>query len=410
MRSVRIIFALTLAGVLVWFGIIPAWTHIATDFPSYYTASRLFIDRADLSNIYDDAWFQSRIRENGIAEQGKFTPFPPVTVFLLAPVAWTSPITALRIWTAVNLLLLAFCVVILSKITGKDLLWSSLLMLSTGLGLINNFRFGQMYLLVALLMMIGYRLLQRSHPGRAGLIVGTAAVFKYFPAIFLVPAFIRKDRRFIRAFIAACAAMFTAGVALLGTGVHRQYLLDVLPLHLGGSLGGETQDPFSFAYQSWDGLFRRLFVYHAVWNPRPLLDSGPLFIASKILVVCSVVILTVAALRKMQERQAELRPMDFIVISVAVFLLLPDTATYHILMLVLPVALFLGVSRMETEHWIVLGCFAAIGFLPYRILGSFDGRGILTVLAYPRLALLVVIFFTILRFIRRPLKPAASVL
>jgi hypothetical protein len=40
----------------------------------------------------------------------------------------------------------------------------------------------------------------------------------------------------------------------------------------------------------------------------------------------------------------------------------------------------------------VLGTYALIGFLPYGHTASFEGRGALTVLAYPRLFLMLALF------------------
>lgn len=71
----------------VYFGIIPGWTSIRSDFPNYYVSSRLLFEAKDSLKLYDNSWFQEQIYAHGIEARGKFAPFPPPTAFLMAPVA-----------------------------------------------------------------------------------------------------------------------------------------------------------------------------------------------------------------------------------------------------------------------------------------------------------------------------------
>ena len=49
--------------------------------------------------------------------------------------------------------------------------------------------------------------------------------------------------------------------------------------------------------------------------------------------------------------------------------------------------------------YFILGVYALIGFFPYRYTIPFEGRGGLTVLAYPRLFLLLTMFIVCVHFI-----------
>ncbi len=75
-------------------GIVPGWKNVESDFPNYYTASRIIIEGRDIDKLYDDQWFNSRIKEYGIEQQGKFSPFPPVTAFLMIPLVVFEPLNA----------------------------------------------------------------------------------------------------------------------------------------------------------------------------------------------------------------------------------------------------------------------------------------------------------------------------
>ncbi len=82
-------------------------------------------------------------------------------------------------------------------------------------------------------------------------------------------------------------------------------------------------------------------------------------------------------------------------LGILTLLLAPATATYHFVLLWLPVGLlidYLFRERSPAKRLLRLGTYALIGFFPYRFTQPFEGRGALTVLAYPRLFLLLAMF------------------
>jgi hypothetical protein len=71
----------------------------------------------------------------------------------------------------------------------------------------------------------------------------------------------------------------------------------------------------------------------------------------------------------------------------------------------LPVGLLIDYflrERRPAFGRLVLGCYALIGFFPYRYTAPFEGRGGLTVIAYPRLFLLSVMFVACIYFVWQP--------
>jgi hypothetical protein len=87
-------------------------------------------------------------------------------------------------------------------------------------------------------------------------------------------------------------------------------------------------------------------------------------------------------------------------VGVVTLLLAPATATYHFALLWLPVALLVNHQIRRgalTRAAFIIAAYAAIGFFPYGLALPFDGRGGLSVLAYPRLFLLLAIFLASLR-------------
>jgi hypothetical protein len=62
--------------------------------------------------------------------------------------------------------------------------------------------------------------------------------------------------------------------------------------------------------------------------------------------------------------------------------------------------------RASIGAYFILGIYALIGFFPYRFTVPFEGRGGLTVLAYPRLFLLLAMFIACVYFIWNRAQPA----
>ena len=400
--SVRLSFTLIasalLGCLLAWFGLVPAMTTIDTDFPNYYTSARLVLEGRDISRIYDADWFQSQIYREGIDQQGIFAPLPPVTALLMTPVAFLPPVQALRAWTVVNLLLLAANVILLSRCSGRAWPFSLLLFLASGIALINDFRFGQCYLLVTLLIMAGYLGERSSKSGRSGMAFGAAAALKYFPVAFIPLLAVRRRWSLILWFALTVAAIYAAAALLLGTGVYRQFL-SLLPAHL----EGEILNPFGATMQSWNSLLRRLFVSDPLLNPSPAIQWEAGYVIMKYAIYLLVAAATLTGYRNAQQAFGpDAPPIQFALVTIAALLLLPASATYHFLLLVLPVALLLGGdrARWRPEQKILLALFILVSWIPYRLFRPFDGRGLLSILAYPRLALLLAMFITLRVFLR----------
>ena len=81
---------------------------------------------------------QIRKEMPGARAQGKFGPFPPPTALLLLPLARLSPLSALRVTTAVSLLCLLVSIWLLARIVPLDLIDSAVLVLLSGYAICNG--------------------------------------------------------------------------------------------------------------------------------------------------------------------------------------------------------------------------------------------------------------------------------
>jgi hypothetical protein len=403
-------FLVALLSVLVYRGIVPAFTQLDTDFPNYYTAGKIVAEGGEVTKMYDDEWFQQQMQANGIAQAGKFSPFPPPTALLFVPFASFDPLTALRAMTVLNCCALLLCIVLLTRVIQLSTIESTVFCLLSGVGLINCFRFGQLYLVVSLSILLGYYLYTRNRPVLAGVCLGILVPVKYFPIAFILSFAMMKQWRLVLSSLVTIFLVCLAGVLVLGTEIHMQYLNSVLGNHL---LSHFThQDLFSPAFQSWDSLLRRLFVYDELLNPKPFVDSHAAFLSLKSAIIALFVALTSYALQRIwRNGRQENISLAFPLLGILALLIAPGSATYHYLLLWFPVGFLLNTLWNEGRRgivWWTLALYALIGFIPYGFFRQFDGHGILTLMAYPRLVLLSGLFFLCLRTSLRIASQASS--
>lgn len=396
---------------LLWRGILPAVSNLDTDFPNYLTAARIVVDGGPVERLYEDGWFQSQMRryQIGNPEEGKFAPFPPPTALLLVPLARLAPLSALRVVTALSALCLLCSIVLLARVLAWSYLEAAVFVLLSGYACFNALRFGQPYMLVALSCVLGYYARLHGAPFRAGLCLGLFVPIKYFPIVFLVYFASRREWKLVLGGVLAASAVVALSIAVLGWRVHAQFLQSVLGTHLSARLS--MQSPFAASFQSFDALYRRLFVPDASLNPQPWI-AWPALDLSALIATKSVLFITaIAALgRSARGGVADSVAFSVGVLGLLTLLLAPATATYHFVLLWLPVGLLVNQFYREGRPVLaslMLGMYALIGFLPYGHTYPFEGRGGLTVLSFPRLFVLLAMFCLCICFVWR--RPAGQI-
>ena len=393
-RALALALLLALVGFECVRGLMPALSRIDTDFPNYLTAAKIVADGRRPERLYDDTWFREQMRGYGMDGQSTFTPFPPPTALVLLPLAPLQPLTALRALTAISVLCLICSVMLLARALGWTVVDAAVFVLLSGNAIISCLRFGQIYIAVSTLCILGYYAYLRGRPWLAGACFGLFAPIKYLPLIY--PAYLASRRQWSVAGGAAIVllAVLLTSLAVLGWPIHRTFIVSVLGNHLTAHLG--AQDPFATAFQSFDTLFRQLFVLDPALNPHPLAVAPGAAVAATVVTKVVIVLLAAAALIQLSRAalEAAIAP-SFGILGLLVMLIAPATATYHFALLWLPVGLlihhFLSRGRKAAACFL-LGMYALIGFFPYKLTYPFEGRGGLAVLAYPRLFLVAAMF------------------
>ena len=99
--------------------VIPAFTAVTDDFPTYFTSAKMTLEGQEGAKLYDGPWFREQMRRYGLGTPSDaiiFPPYPPPTALLLVPLADLPPLTALRVLTVFNLLFVISSMLLLSRI------------------------------------------------------------------------------------------------------------------------------------------------------------------------------------------------------------------------------------------------------------------------------------------------------
>jgi hypothetical protein len=411
-RPVALLLFVSLAFFLAARGIVPALSKIDTDFPNYFTAAKIVADGGNTDRLYDNGWFQEQMRRYQIGKPsaGAFKPFPPPTALLLVPLTRLTPLDALRVVTCVSVLCLIGSIILLAKTLSWSFVDSTVFVLLSGYAVLSALRFGQPYILVSLSCILGYYARLRGRPLLAGICFGLFTPIKYFPVVMLIYFAFRKEWKVVLGGATAILVVASASIGVLGWKIHEDFLSSVLGNHLIAKL--DLQDPFTARYQSFDSLYRRLFIFDATLNPQPLYALPRLQGIAVLITKASILLAAIATLVKLARSGAGGAAAPSIgILGVVTLLLAPATATYHCVLLWLPVGLLINHffrQRAPARASFILGSYALIGFFPYRFTIPFEGQGGLTVLAYPRLLLLLAMFAACVYFIWNQAEPAAE--
>ncbi|MBU1023281.1 DUF2029 domain-containing protein [bacterium] len=259
--------------------------NIETDFPNYYTASRMMLENRNLSNIYNNREFQKQADlyciENNIVS---FVPHTPPSMLFYMPVAFFQPDTAKKIWTFLNFCFLSGSVLLLFKTFEMRLHHVAFLSLTFVAPVLNNFMMGQAYLCILFLISLGLYLWRSDKQLLSGIVLGAATSFKPFPGFLIIPALLSKKWKItIGMIIGFLIPHFV--ILLISPEIYHPYLNYVLP----ATLSGNIQNPFHIAFRSYSVILRNLFIADPARNPTPLLHSPFLFMFLKFLIALLII-------------------------------------------------------------------------------------------------------------------------
>jgi hypothetical protein len=389
--------------------VIPAWRFLNTDFPNYYLVARLFREGYSLDRVYDWIWLQ-RIKDHwGLAQPlVGFAGLTPLSALPIVPLTIFSALAAKRIWILINLGLLVGSVEFLFRSTtlSRRRIW--LIALLAILPLRTSFLYGQMHIAVLFLMTLAYFLLRRQRAWMCGLCIAIAAALKVYPLLFILYFLWRRQWRPAIATIGSTVLIVIVGGFAMGWQLLRTYALQMLPR----TLQGEVLDPYSAHAASAAALFHRLFLFEPSLNPAPAFSSPSLYAVVYPLWQMAV-FLPLLWLLYPADQNNEREPREWAAFLFSLLLLSPVPSSYHFVVMILPVVLFVDASLRRNKtvlagvvilFYFLIAIAGAVGSIPAL------GAGFNTIFAFSRLWFEIALFLVFLAdlFRDRPAERATT--
>lgn len=356
-----------------------------SDFANYYGPARVLARGGDVGALYDRDVFAAAMSRAGLSGLGSFIPHPPANALWLLPFASLPAAAAKALWSGVLLCALAVTIVALGRLRAGPGPWkAAVIVLAPTLALRNSLAFGQPYPILAALLACGALALERRRDVMAGVLLGLGVSFKPY-ALALGFLFAGRERRrglagFAMGVLLPSALLCAVG----GAGPFLEFQTKVLPW----MLRAQIQDPFSPAWGSVSALFNRLFRFEPDLNPHPWM-AAPL-VARFTGAAISAGLLAIGVLAG---RQAFLRGRVVEGAAVVIAFSLaasPFTASYHLVLLALPVAVVAARWTGGKEIGVVL-LWALLGSSALSLFR--EASGALAAFAYARLFGIVALAF-----------------
>tara|TARA_R110002073_G_scaffold258681_1_gene421659 strand:+ start:8356 stop:9609 length:1254 start_codon:yes stop_codon:yes gene_type:complete len=376
---------LTIALVtIVWKGIILGWQQKASDFNNYYTAAKLIVEKEPIHKFYDYEWYQNQAKQMGIEAGAKFSPFPPITAYIFVPLTLWDSLTAKRIWLGINIFLLIILLFRVKKITTWSLHRSMLFISLFLLPISNCLNYGQLYLLISFLLVevLSHAYFSKK-PKLIGAIIGILTSLKYLPILFL--GYVINQQKKYTIFVSLILAIVVPSLIIYWVDPKSfNAFFQHFQSHIQGNLPEQGQ--YAMSFQSVDSLLNNLFVFNGSENPLPLIDAPYLKSIIKFSLYGGIFGLLFFFFKK-EQYQITSRFMSVSIIGA--FIILPATASYHLLLLLWPLLyLFKELLKVDSKKImpvIIIVIFATLNLQAYHIPNFEQSQTVNLLLHYPRL-------------------------
>jgi hypothetical protein len=332
--------AAVLAGHLILSPIRQGWSGMFTDFPNHYVAAVLTLRHQPLRQFYDWEWFQRQVHYAGIERQlSGYAPYTPLTMLPFLPLAELQPQRAKQVWIVAEMIFLAAAILLLARLTGLGVLKTLVLALLAHAALSSNFLLGHYYIFLTLLLACAAWCLLKGRDAAGGALLGLIFALKLYAAPFIFYFAIRRQWRAFWGMAGSVVLLTLIAIAMFGWKDVAFFATNVMPR----GIDGAVVDPYNPGLGSATVLLRRMFVPEPELNPHPLLNAPAAFFFFRALYTLGVLSFSLLMLPKDVPKD---RAFAWFVI--VLFALSPLTATYHFILLLVPIAILL---RGESVAW-----------------------------------------------------------
>jgi hypothetical protein len=352
---------IVLSGHLLLGPIRQGWSEMLSDFPNHYTAAVLTLRHQHLRQFYDWEWFQRQVHYSGIERQlSGYAPYTPLTMLPFLPLAELKPQRAKQVWMMAEIAFLAAGILLLARLTQLGVLNTVVLALLAHAALSSNFLLGHYYIFLMLLLACAAWCLLKGHDAAGGALLGLIFALKLYAAPFVFFFAVRRQWKALWGMMGAVALLSLTAVAMFGWQDVWFFVTNIMQR----GLDGAVVDPYNPGLGSMVVLLRRIFVAEPELNPHPLLNAPAAFFFLRAVYTFGVLGFSLLALPK-----GEPNARAFAWFVIVLFALSPVTATYHFVLLLIPIAILLD---GESLAWSA-GLIALYGLVELPLRPWFSG-------------------------------------
>jgi hypothetical protein len=308
----------------------------------------------------------------GVEHDAPYNAHPPPSVLLVLPLARLDFADAMLAWNLAALAALAVGLAILAAGLEAPGAWRlpALFLLPFGLPVCGNLQQGQLTPILFAMVASAWALDRDGRPAAAGLLVGTAAAIKLFPAYLVVVFAARRSWRAVLATVAALSAWNLAAVLVLGVGPFRDYL--------GIVLHQQAMVRTWACNLSIAGFWHKLFDPAAEVALAPCLWPSPALARGGI-ALTDLLVTAVVAMAARRAHTPERRDAAFALAVSAMLLVSPVTWDTSMLFLLLPIGVLARGSGASPWRIAVLTAVFVVLWLPQsQVVDLIPGAGRLT--------------------------------
>ena len=237
------------------------------DFSNSYFSARLLHDGIPPETvIFDIHAFNTYIWELGYTDElVDFYVNSPFTLAAFYPLAYIeNAYLAKFVFNSISILLFLAGLLLLAKKTITNSKWLLLVIpILFYVPIRNQILFGQSYFIVFFFVVAGYYVLEKRKEYGTGLLLGFAALLKFFPVFYGIPLAFQKRWKAVGLCVIGTLLFVIIGIFITGSTLWESYFLDILP----HTFSSKTTTDYRVNYQSLDVFFKYLFVEDAYYNP-----------------------------------------------------------------------------------------------------------------------------------------------
>ncbi len=373
--------------LLLSYLLIKSHFFILHDFSTYYFSALFLVENTFSTATYDALSFNEAIVAKGYEQI--FAAYYPNTPFIAAfflPFTLFSPHFAKILFVVLTVILFLWT---LNKCFNYFSIPSYYLLLFPILfftSLKSNVLFGQVYLLLFSLLMLGFIAFEQKKWLLSSFFWSITILLKVFPILIFFFLLLKKKYTAFLYLAICCTILLLLSCLFTGTNIWIYFFNDILP----SSMNGQLYDGFTAAAKSALMLFKNLFVYDQLVNPQPFINSYCLFLIVQI--IYKTLIISCAVLVSLSQKNNLFTA--FSVWILAAMLLTPNGSSYSGILLFIPLFAYLQQCsnfEISKKSAFVLLVVLAISNVPNHLFSQLP-----LLLKFPRfylLLLFLIIFY-----------------